>query len=48
MSLCRCICSVNMGLRSGCIYKVILRIALAMVIIVILDYAYQRFEHENS
>jgi flagellar biosynthetic protein FlhB len=29
-------------------YKVILRIALAMVIIAILDYAYQRFEHEKQ
>lgn len=29
-------------------YKIILRIALAMVIIAILDYAYQRFEHEKQ
>ncbi len=29
-------------------YKVILRIAMAMIIIAILDYAYQRFEHEKQ
>lgn len=29
-------------------YKVILRIALAMIIIAVLDYAYQRFEHEKQ
>lgn len=29
-------------------YKIILRIALAMVIIAVLDYAYQRFEHEKQ
>jgi flagellar biosynthetic protein FlhB len=29
-------------------YKVILRIALVLVIIAILDYAYQRFEHEKQ
>ncbi len=29
-------------------YKVILRIAMAMIIIALLDYAYQRFEHEKQ
>lgn len=29
-------------------YKVILRIAMAMIIIAVLDYAYQRFEHEKQ
>ena len=29
-------------------YKVILRIVLAMIIIAVLDYAYQRFEHEKQ